>query len=198
MKAGGQLLAITLLVAAAAGGWYFFGGGRESTGPTAGIATGNSPRAPGARGMNRGPVLVVTAPVEIDNAGEDIRSIGTLAAAQDVVLYPEVTGIVAEILVKPNEKVKAGDVLVRLDDEDQKVEVERATIARDDARRRASALRSCSPPRTSPPSRSPMRSRQNRRPRSTSRSPNSPSPSARSPHPSPARSASPTCRSATW
>jgi RND family efflux transporter MFP subunit len=76
----------------------------------------------------------VTVPVTIDETGDEVRAIGTLAAAQEVTIYPEVTGIVAGILFKPNEKVKAGDVLVRLEDEDQKVEVERATIARDDAR----------------------------------------------------------------
>jgi RND family efflux transporter MFP subunit len=121
---------ILLLVVVAGAGWYLLGRDGDSGPGQASLAT---PQGPAAGGGGR-PTAVVTVPVTIDETGDEVRAIGTLAAAQEVTIYPEVTGIVAGILFKPNEKVKAGDVLVRLEDEDQKVEVERATIARDDAR----------------------------------------------------------------
>jgi RND family efflux transporter MFP subunit len=130
MKAGRQILLILLLLVVAGAGWYLFGRGGDSDGQ----ATLATPQGQPAGRAGGRPTIVVTAPVTVDDAGEEVRAIGTLAAAQEVTLYPEVTGIVAAILFKANEQVKAGDVLVRLDDEDQKVEVQRATIARDDAR----------------------------------------------------------------
>lgn len=134
MRLGRQLLLILILVGAAGAGWYFFVRGTDSAPGGATVATAQR-SGPPAGGAGAGlPTTVVTAPVTIDETGEEVRAIGTLDAAQEVTLYPEVTGVVAEVLFKANEPVKAGDVLVRLDDEDQKVEVERATIARDDAK----------------------------------------------------------------
>jgi RND family efflux transporter MFP subunit len=76
---------------------------------------------------------VVTAGVDSDATGQSVRAIGTLAAAKEVELVAQVSGLVSEIDFKPGSKVSEGDVLVRLDDADQQVAVERAQIALDSA-----------------------------------------------------------------
>jgi RND family efflux transporter MFP subunit len=142
MTAARQILLSLFVLALAGGGWWLFQGG-VLEGDSAGTAVSGSPGGqsrvqggggPGPGGGGGGPVLVVTTPVQIDDAGETVRAIGTLGAAQSVTLFPEVTGTVASIDFRPGTPVTAGDVLIRLSDADQRVEVERATIARDDAR----------------------------------------------------------------
>jgi len=135
MAAVRQILLSLLLIAAVVGGWYWYRGGTLSLPESAAnVESRGASRPAGGGGFGGAPVPVVTAPVEIDDGGDTIRAIGTLGAAQAVTIFPQVTGTVAEILFKAGEQVAAGDVLIRLDDADQKVEVERATIARDDAR----------------------------------------------------------------
>src|SRR6185295_13656502 len=135
MAAVRQILLSLLLIAAVVGGWFWYRGGTLSLPESAANAESNGASRPaGGGGFGGAPVPVVTAPVEIDAGGDTIRAIGTLGAAQAVTIFPQVTGTVAEILFKAGQRVAAGDVLIRLDDADQKVEVERATIARDDAR----------------------------------------------------------------
>jgi RND family efflux transporter MFP subunit len=130
----GLSLAVILVVA---GGWFAYDRGWIGGKP---LASGESSQRSGGAGSAKpglvvgGPIPVVTAAVEIDDDGETVRSIGTLAAAQAVTLYPQVTGTVAEIAFKAGDKVKAGAMLLRLDDADQTVEVDRARIARDDAK----------------------------------------------------------------
>jgi RND family efflux transporter MFP subunit len=140
MTAARQIILSLLIVTLAGGGWYLYRGGALSgsaTVPAPSGQPGGGQAATGSRsggGFGGGPARVVTAPVEINDDGETVRAIGTLVAAQSVILFPEVTGTVAEIAFKPGSAVKAGDALVRLQEADQQVEVERATIARDDAK----------------------------------------------------------------
>jgi RND family efflux transporter MFP subunit len=140
MTAARQIILSLLVVAVAGGAWYLYRAGGLGGAATVAVPAGQPAggQTPGGErsggGLGGGPARVVTAPVEIDNAGDTVRAIGTLVAAQSVTLFPEVTGTVAEIAFKPGSAVKAGDALVRLEDADQQVEVERATIARDDAR----------------------------------------------------------------
>ena len=56
-------------------------------------------------------------------------ALGTAKAARSVTLYPQVTGIVTEVLFRPGEPVEAGAVLVRLEDDEQQVAVDRARVA---------------------------------------------------------------------
>ena len=104
------------------------GGGsdREAVAAVAAAAGGGS----GGRG---GAVLVVTAAVGTDETGIDVRAIGTVAAAQEVTLYPQDSGIVTEVAFTPGTKVEKGQTLVRLDDSDQQVALEKAKIALDTA-----------------------------------------------------------------
>ncbi len=55
-----------------------------------------------------------------------IEAIGTVSARQGVDLTVETTGIVREILFKANDKVHAGGILVQLDDEVERADLEAA------------------------------------------------------------------------
>jgi len=70
------------------------------------------------------PTLTVsTSTVEPSTWRPSIEAIGTMAAANGVDLTVETNGIVEEILFKANDRVNAGDVLMRLDDEAQKADL---------------------------------------------------------------------------
>ena len=130
-----QVVLSLVVVAAAAAGWYGYRHwqavepAREAVGSSGvpGGAAGQQSRIPGL--IAGGGVNVVTAPVETDTLGDAVVALGTAKAAHSVTLYPEVSGMVAEVLIVPGKTVKTGDLLVRLEDDEQKVAVEKAQIA---------------------------------------------------------------------
>jgi RND family efflux transporter MFP subunit len=142
-----QVVFCVVLAVAAAGGWYVYrnpdmvGLARESAGDSggpsaerqraAGEGSGRQNRIPGLIGG--GAVNVVTSPVEADNSGDVVMALGTAKAVSSVTLFPEVPGKVAEVNVVPGKAVEGGDLLVRLDDEEQKIAVEKAEIALEQA-----------------------------------------------------------------
>lgn len=78
-------------------------------------------------------------PVEIARAKEvtatsEIRSVGTLQSDESVWIASELAARVAEILFVEGQQVKAGDVLIRLDDDLAKVELQDAKARLDLAR----------------------------------------------------------------
>ncbi len=143
MSATRQIVLSLIVVLIAAAGWYAYDHGWFATqqggrGAVAGAgqgdgAGGGGPRGQGFAGGRGGPVLVVTAPVGIDDTGIDVRAVGTVAAAQEVTLYPQDSGIVAEIAFTPGGNVAKGQTLVRLDDSDQQVALQKTKIALDAA-----------------------------------------------------------------
>jgi RND family efflux transporter MFP subunit len=133
-----QALVCLVLVAAAAAGWYVYQR-PELVGLAAadGAATAATPGRPGgAGGGNRIPGLiggggalnVITAPVETDAGGETVMALGTAKAARSVTIFPQVSGIVTEVAFIPGQPVEAGAVLIRLQDDEQEVAVERARV----------------------------------------------------------------------
>lgn len=81
------------------------------------------------------PATVSTARAMQETWARQIEAVGTLQAIQSVDVAPQVSGIVNEIAFEPGQKVKKGDVLVRLD-----VAVENADIRRLEAMRRMNQL----------------------------------------------------------
>lgn len=73
--------------------------------------------------MQPPPATVSTVIVEPTSWSPGIEAIGTVSAAQGVDLTVETAGIVKEIGFKANQKVKAGDILVRLDDASQQADL---------------------------------------------------------------------------
>lgn len=134
--------AALLLVAGA--GWYALSGGAADTASPAaeaargGAGGGHGGGSGGRRGIAGlgGPdgVNVVIAKVTRDDGGETVTALGTAKAARSVAVTPQVTGVVAEVGFRPGTRVDAGAMLVRLEDDEQQVAVDRAKVAVDEAR----------------------------------------------------------------
>jgi RND family efflux transporter MFP subunit len=131
MSLAKQFLLSLLVLVLIGGGWFAYENRAQFLGGPAAPPVGATPAAHGPGGQ--GAVPVVAGPVEIDSTGDEISAIGTLTAAREVDIYSQVTGIVTEVGFTPGGKVTAGQVLVHLDDGDQKVALDRAKIALDDA-----------------------------------------------------------------
>ena len=143
MSPARQIALSAAVLVAVAGGWLAYErgwfGGAEDAASVAQQSGGGNPGRSGGQGTGGGgrvapAVPVVTATVEIDNSGLEVRAIGTVAAARAITLFPEATGIVTELTFAPGTAVTAGQPLIRLDDADQQVAIERARIALDAAR----------------------------------------------------------------
>ena len=130
-----QILVCLIIAVAAGAGWYLYqnpqaiGFARESAAPGDAPRTraSGSGRIPGL--ISGGAVNVITAPVEMDEAGETVVAVGTAKAARSVDVFPQVTGMVTEIVFTPGQEVEAGAMLIRLEDDEQRVAVERARVA---------------------------------------------------------------------
>lgn len=116
-----QIIVIAVLALAGTTAWFAWPG---PDGPPAGEA-GTAP-GPDNGTRRAGAAPVVLAPVAIETAETRIRAVGTGQAVQAVTLHPEAAGTVREILFGPGDRVEAGDVLVRLDEEDQRLAVDLA------------------------------------------------------------------------
>jgi len=142
MSVSRQIISSLVIILVALGGWYAFGHREDIFGGAAALSPDESPnQAGGRRGGSRrdasgrgGAAPVATARVGIETDAPEIRAIGTLTAAKAVTLFPEVTSIVKSVEVEPGAQVAEGEVLIQLNDSDQIVAIDRATIALDDAR----------------------------------------------------------------
>lgn len=72
--------------------------------------------------------------VTVDRTSEDttrdrLQAIATGEAKRSVAVYPEATGIVTEVAFEAGTQVAAGDVLLRLEDDTERLAVDRARIA---------------------------------------------------------------------
>jgi RND family efflux transporter MFP subunit len=103
---------------------------------------GGTPEA--GAGAEEPAVPVVTAPVEIAADDVLVRAVGTGRALRSVDLIPETQGKVAEIAIAAGRRFEEGEVLLRLDDTDQRLALALAEARLADARRtfeRQEALR---------------------------------------------------------
>lgn len=85
----------------------------------------------GARGSRA--TTVVLAPLEEQNYELVLRTIGTAKPLRNVDVIAREAGNVTEVMLTPNAFVKAGDVLVRLDDRTQQFALDIAMAERDQA-----------------------------------------------------------------
>lgn len=99
-------------------------GGRLGGGP------GGGPGA-GASAFMRGgmPPAITTATIEPASVGRTLAAIGTAKAAKSVSLVSEATGLVTRVGPRAGGAVKAGDVILALDDEAQRIALARAKAA---------------------------------------------------------------------
>ncbi len=101
-----------------------------------GACSNDEPTSSGGRpgGFARSvPVLVAEATLE--TLDDSVQAVGTARALQSVTLYPETAGVVTAVEFTPDAQVTEGQVLLRLDDRDQRLAVRLAEVQLADAKR---------------------------------------------------------------
>lgn len=111
--------ALALLLAPLAGAWLACYSGDD----------GNGGNGPGQGGQGRG--SSVTPAVEVVQAREGSvplreRLTGTVRAAGQVVIYPQISGPVVEVLAETGDRVQEGDALVRIRSETSRSQLQQA------------------------------------------------------------------------
>ncbi|KXG86035.1 efflux RND transporter periplasmic adaptor subunit [Agrobacterium bohemicum] len=119
--------------------WAFMSPDGRSVLAKVGLASAEQPAAQsaGAPGAGRGQggsrgksaTLVSIAPVKTGTVNDRLNAIGNGEAIQSVVVTPQASGLISEILVSSGQSVKKGDVLARLDDDEQIIEREKAQVS---------------------------------------------------------------------
>ncbi|MFT4003584.1 MAG: efflux RND transporter periplasmic adaptor subunit, partial [Rhizobium sp.] len=94
----------------------------------AGAGKGGDGAGDGARRGQNIP-LVVTEPVASGIVNDRLSAIGTGDAIRSVVVMPQATGTIREILIKSGDRVRQGQVLARLDDDEQIIARGQAEVA---------------------------------------------------------------------
>lgn len=111
-----QLLALALLIGAAAAVWIERDALRAMAGLTAAPTAGDKSRG-------RPAVPVIVAPITIARNDIAFEAIGTGRAQRSVMLRVETAGKVAAMPLAPGKRFEKGDVLLKLDDADQRLAV---------------------------------------------------------------------------
>lgn len=91
----------------------------------------------GGGGFGRGPATVIAEPVAEGRINDRVASIGDGKAVRSVTVRSEATGRVVEIGFDPGGRVEAGDLILRLDDEAERIALERAQLTLENAREEA-------------------------------------------------------------
>lgn len=99
----------------------------EETRPGGAPASGGG-RAAGGRQTN-----VVTTPATLATINATLTAIGEGTAARSVTISSPAGGYLAEVLVRPGQIVTAGEVLARLESENEQIDYDRAVLAAEDA-----------------------------------------------------------------
>lgn len=81
------------------------------------------------RGNPNGPQVVVVQAATLGKVNDRLQAIGDGDAIQSVAVTPLVSGQIAEVLVRPGQRVKSGDVIGRLDDDVETIAVASAKVA---------------------------------------------------------------------
>lgn len=79
--------------------------------------------------------VVVVAPVEFSSEVQRIEAVGTSRANRSITLFPAVAGEVVNVRFQSGQFVEAGDILLELDQRDQKLAVELAEVRLVEAQR---------------------------------------------------------------
>lgn len=96
------------------------------------------------RGQGGGAILVMVRPSATAVVNDRLNAIGSGEAIHSVTVTPTATGNLTEILVHSGEKVSEGQVIARLDSDDQKIAADQARLTRDSAREKVERYRNLS------------------------------------------------------
>lgn len=118
MKRPVLLLALLALAGLSAGAWWLQRGPVAAGASAAGRPAAASQPAGAVRGgpAAGGPIAVEVGQVERETLFERVQAVGSLRAAQSVMLRPEVGGRIVQLGFRDGEAVRRGQVLVQLDD----------------------------------------------------------------------------------
>jgi membrane fusion protein (multidrug efflux system) len=140
MRWYGQLAVIAVLGAAGYGGWVAYKDGTLRNVPILGDyaakLTGAQNAAATAARQAPPPVVEVDT-VKTGRIVETREAVGTVRAYESIIVTAKVSGIVQKISFEEGQKIKAGDILVELDAEERRADIQQAVAEI----RRAEALR---------------------------------------------------------
>lgn len=133
MSLSKQLVIVLAMVAGAAALWYgqdrvfaAFGGGDAAVRPSRGMAGSGIP--------------VIVAPTAFSHDNLVLEAVGTGRANRSIMLRVEAQGRIAEMPLQPGQRFAAGDVLLRIDDAEQRLAVDLAQTRLADAERTLARL----------------------------------------------------------
>ncbi|WP_088279445.1 efflux RND transporter periplasmic adaptor subunit [Ideonella sp. A 288] len=140
MKTSHTAALAVLLAAALGGAWWLqnrtnaatvlAGAAPAASGATAGgpgaSASGGARGGPTGPGAPAGPIAVEVGRVEVMRLEDDAAAVGSLRANQGVMLRPEVSGRISALEFSDGQRVRRGQVLVRLDDTLQQAQLKQA------------------------------------------------------------------------
>lgn len=113
----------------------------ESAAATVAGAPASSSRGGQRGGGESQVVLVATRPVGTGVVNDRLSAIGDGEAIQSVIVMPQATGTVNEILVKSGDMVKKGQILAQLDDDEQIILRDQAQVVLRSAREKSDTYR---------------------------------------------------------
>ncbi len=114
------------------------GAGQTQGGQAQGQGQGQNRRNGGGGGGRNAAVLVVTQAVVQGVVNDRLNAIGTGDAIRSVAVTPQATGTIREILIKSGDMVKQGQVLAKLDSEEQVIAQGQAQVALNSALEKSS------------------------------------------------------------
>ncbi len=127
-----QMAVIAALAGVVALGWWMF------------VTDGDASPGNGAR-KRAGATLVLVESIKFAEDKVVLRAVGTGEALKSASIHPSVSGEVIEVSFKAGERVKRGDVLVRLDSKHQRLAVGLAEVAVKEAARQVKRLQRLAP-----------------------------------------------------
>ncbi|MGJ7041396.1 RND family efflux transporter MFP subunit [Shinella sp. BE166] len=93
-------------------------------------------------GFGGGPVLVATKPVAMSVVNDRLNAIGDGEAIRTVTVTPYATGNLTEVLVESGDRVEHGQVIARLDSDEQRIAADQARVARESAQQKLKRVQS--------------------------------------------------------
>jgi membrane fusion protein (multidrug efflux system) len=131
MRWYGQLAVVAVLGAAGLGGWQAYKTGRLAEVPVigqyVGKPSGETVQTAAGRGRrDQGPVVVDVDTVKTARIVEMHEAVGTARAYESIMVTAKVAGIISDIRFQEGQKVNAGEVLVRMDADERRADIEAA------------------------------------------------------------------------
>lgn len=128
MRVSGQLAIIAVLGTAGFGGWYAYKEGHLANVPVVGTYFGQPTQQAGRSGGGAGaPPVVEVDSVRTGRIVETREAVGTVRAFESITVTAKVAGVIESIGFEEGQKVEAGHVMVTLDAQERRADIEQAS-----------------------------------------------------------------------